>query len=92
MTELVDATTADLDELQVPEGRMRSLLLELAALIDDQGGDAFEVLVARAGCVGMLNMIGDLYKVRSPLEEQRDYLRTRRELKELLGVDLPAIT
>ncbi|MCS5722322.1 hypothetical protein N1028_15405 [Herbiconiux sp. CPCC 203407] len=79
----------DLDALEVPESDIRRVFLELADLAQDTDLPGPDFVVAQETFLAMAASIRENFKKRTSLQEQADFLRARRELKEQLGVEIP---
>ncbi|POX67671.1 hypothetical protein C3481_05580 [Microbacterium sp. Ru50] len=79
---LTETVRGILDQLDVPEGRMRAVVIELAALTDEPDAPG-HMAAASAGVEATLRYLREAYEVTSPLQDQLDILRGERHVREL---------
>lgn len=81
MTERVLAASS------IPDGPARDALLDLADRIDRYDGDDRQHMVLVFAHHAGLSQALQIFAVKSQLEEERDFYRARREMREFLGSD-----
>ena len=78
-----------IERLGVPSTAVRGIFLQLAEIIGAEGSG--EVGLAAAAYRALIVEFEEMYTPKSPLQQQRDYLRNHKELEALLGTELPTI-
>lgn len=82
------AARALCDKYSLPDVQSRRAFVELGAALDGEL-PALELIVLQRAYGELFKAIEDVYRPRTPLEAQAEYLRTRRQVREELGIELP---
>ncbi|MET4098135.1 hypothetical protein ABIB37_000372 [Agrococcus sp. UYP10] len=82
-----DLTLRLLAATSMPDGPARDALLDLAERIDAYGGDDQQHMVLVFAHHAGLSQAIEIFAIKSELEEQRDFYRDRREMRDFFGAD-----
>ncbi|GLK17189.1 hypothetical protein [Herbiconiux flava] len=85
---IVELAREQVDALEVPESEVRRIYLELAALAQDTELPGPEFVLAQVGFLAMTTALRENFEKKTPLQEQADFLRARREIKKLTGIEV----
>ncbi len=80
---LVAAAWATVEALGVSDSPMRRVYFELARILATSEGT--ELAMASAAFLALGREMRDLYTRKSPLQQQLEYIRVRKELADTLG-------
>jgi|GEM_PF-2690694 len=80
-----DLTLRLLAATSMPNGPARDALLDLADRIDAYGGDDQQHMVLVFAHHAGLSQAIEIFAIKSQLEEQRDFYRARREMRDFFG-------
>lgn len=82
-----EMTLRALESSSIPDGPARDALLDLADRIDRYDGDDRQHMVLVFAHHAGLSQALQIFAIKSQLEEERDFYRARREMREFLGPD-----
>ncbi|MFL0361309.1 hypothetical protein [Curtobacterium flaccumfaciens] len=86
----VASTWSLVERVGMPNTPVRRTLFDLAKIIETGSSD--ELLLASAAYRALATSIEDVYRRRSPLEQQLEYIKASRELQEATGIRSPDVS
>lgn len=80
---MIAAAWATVEALGMPDTPARRVYFDLARIIGD--GEATEMAMASAAFLALSKEMHEIYARKSPLQQQLEHIRVRKELAEMLG-------